>query len=333
MEKDIKNIVYINTLYSLFLILLKEPNFNENFYFFDEKISKDITKKFKNKIELYSYREEKNKIISYLKIRKLLKSILKNYKDIFEGKTFYLNDSLEYSQFFLNNFKNNFFLIEDGTINYNEKQLIKELEKTAKPMKYHTRLRKKYIYFSYKRFSPFGLSEKIKKIYLTGALPIPNMIEKKVEKLDIINLWRNLTEKQKKEILEIFNLKIEELKKLLKEEEKVLLITQPLSEDGIISEEEKLKIYKEILEERKIKNICIKPHPREKTNYKEGLKEFNIQIIDKKFPIEIIMLFNINFKSIITLFSTAALNFKDKYNVEFIGTEQYKKLYERFGKI
>lgn len=35
----------------------------------------------------------------------------------------------------------------------------------------------------------------------------------------------------------------------------------------------------------------------------------------------------------ITLFSTGALNFKGKSEVEFIGTEKYPKLYERFGEI
>lgn len=82
-----------------------------------------------------------------------------------------------------------------------------------------------------------------------------------------------------------------------------------------------------------MRKIYIKAHPREKTNYKEVFKNFNIEVIENTFPIELFLLLNIKFDKVITLFSTGALNFKGKAEVEFIGTEKYPKLYERFGKI
>ena len=333
MKKDIKNIIYVNTLYSLFLVLIKEPNLDENFYFFDEKIPNKITDKFKNKFILFPEKNGKNKFKNYVKIRFFLDKLLKDYKKKLKDKKFYLNDSLKYSQFFLNNFENKFYVIEDGTINYNEKLISKELKKSEHPMKLHTKLRKKYIYLSPKRFPAFGLSEKILKVYLTGILPIPKLIENKVKRIDIIEYWNKLKNNEKEKILNIFNLKIENIGELLNKEKGTLLVTQPLSEDGIISEKEKIDIYREILIKRKIKDIYIKPHPRERTDYEVVLSEFNIKIIDKNFPIEIFILFNVEFKKIITLFSTGVLNFKDKYDIEFIGTEHYPKLYERFGKI
>lgn len=110
-------------------------------------------------------------------------------------------------------------------------------------------------------------------------------------------------------------------------------MTQPLSEDEIITEEEKIKIYREIIEKQNGRKIYIKAHPREKTNYGDIFKELNIKIIENGFPIELLLLLNINFSKVITLFSTGALNFKGRSEVEFIGTEKYPKLYERFGKI
>ena len=184
-------------------------------------------------------------------------------------------------------------------------------------------------------YSEYGTSQKINKIYLTGILPIPDVIKEKVEIVNIEKLWEELDERKKKEILNILNVNLEEVELLRKEKEKILLITQPLSEDGIINEEEKIDLYKEILLERKIKKVFIKPHPREKTNYIEVFKNIGIEVkvLPNEFPAEIFMLLDMNFKKVITIFSTAVLNFKYKYEIEFIGTKKYLKLYERFGDI
>lgn len=184
-----------------------------------------------------------------------------------------------------------------------------------------------------KYYPAFGLSEKIQKIYLTGILPIPNLIESKVKVVNIENLWNNLLEGEQEKILDIFNIKIEKIKNLNKLKNKILLITQPLSEDRVITEQEKIKVYREIIEKQNVRKIYIKAHPREKINYKEVFKNFNIEVIENTFPIELFLLLNIKFDKVITLFSTGALNFKGKAEVEFIGTEKYPKLYERFGKI
>lgn len=177
------------------------------------------------------------------------------------------------------------------------------------------------------------MSNKIEKIYLTGLLPIPELIKDKVEIIKINEMWKRLSQKDKESILSIFSLDLNKIQRFNLIDNKVLLLTQPLSEDNIITEEEKIKIYREIIKKQNNKNIYIKIHPREKTNYKEIFKEFNIRIIEKNFPIELLLFLNINFDKVITLFSTGALNFKGKAEVEFIGTEKYPKLYERFGKI
>lgn len=142
-----------------------------------------------------------------------------------------------------------------------------------------------------------------------------------------------MSKKDKEEILGVFKISSKSFENLKVEKNKVLLLTQPLSEDKIITEKEKIDIYREILLKENEKNIYIKAHPREKTNYKEVFKEFNINIIENSFPIEICLLLDIKFEKVITLFSTGALSFKGKSEVEFIGTEKYLKLYEKFGKV
>lgn len=178
-----------------------------------------------------------------------------------------------------------------------------------------------------------GVSEKVEKIILTGILPIPEVIKSKVEIINIEEKWNSLTKEKQREILSIFNIEIEELEVLKNSINKVLLLTQPLSEDGIMSEEEKISIYKNILQERNIKEVYIKIHPRERTDYIKELQNIKVHIIKKDFPVEILFLLNVNFSKVITLFLTAALNFKGKGEIEFIGTKNYPKLLERFGRI
>lgn len=62
----------------------------------------------------------------YFKVLKLF--FYKKAKD----KKFYIHDSGEYAQFFLNNFNSIFISIEDGTLNYNNQLLKKVLKKLIK---------------------------------------------------------------------------------------------------------------------------------------------------------------------------------------------------------
>lgn len=324
--KNYKNIFYVGTVYSLLISIIMKPNLDENLYFFNEDFPEKIINKFKNKIILKKYKENL-KLIRYYKVRKHLYEILKENREKLENKEFFIQDHLTYSQFFFNNFESKFFLIEDGIGNY----LIKILE-GAKEEKKKTYLYK-YMNIIEKYYPTLGLSKKIQKIYLTGILPIPKLIENKVEVVNIREVWKELSEVKREKILDIFNIKLEKLKYLNKLENKVLLITQPLSEDRVITEQEKIEIYQEILEKEKNKIIYIKSHPRERTDYLKIFSKYNIRILEKDFPLELLSFLEIDFLKVITLFSTAILSFKGKYEIEFIGTERYKKLYEKFGKI
>jgi len=84
-----------------------------------------------------------------------------------------------------------------------------------------------------------------------------------------------------------FSLK-DELKK------RMLLLTQPLSEDGLINEKEKIKLYKKVIENYHNKyKIFLKPHPRENTIYEKYFSK--VTILSQSFPIELLK-FNKNIK-------------------------------------
>lgn len=321
-----QKIVYVNTVYSLFLSFLIIPDIEQNLYLFNEDFSSKISNNIENKIILKKYKKIP-KIIRWFFIRRHLKKFLNKYKLKFEKKEFYIHDHLTYSQFLLNNIKSKFYLIEDGTINY----LFKEDKNEEKIKENSILYRKTYLVNSF--FSIMGVSSKIKRVYLTGMLQIPKNIEAKVELLKISELWNKLPNKNKEKILKIFNIELKMVERLKNSKKGILLITQPLSEDKIVSEEEKIEIYKKILLNKKATKVFLKIHPREKTDYKRYLGEFDIEIIPKEFPIEILSFFDINFEEVVTLFSTAVFNFKNKYKVDFIRVENYPKLLNRFGSI
>lgn len=328
--KKVKKFFYINTLYSLFICLLLENNLDENFYFFSSKFSKSIAKNIKNKIVIKEKRSLR--IIDYILGAIFFRIIKLIFSKRVKNKDFYICDKGKYAQYFFNNYEANFILVEDGTMNYNIQDLEKVITKSKIKLSFSKKLRKNFVYGVKKIYPSLGISEKIQKIILTGILPIPEIIKPKVELINLENRWKKLSKEKQKKILEIFNINLNEIKNLENSKNKILLLTQPLSEDEIIDEKEKINMYKKILKEREIKEIFIKEHPREETNYIFEFDDIKVNIISKEFPIEILLLLlDIKFDKVITIFSTAALNFKEKSEIEFIGTKKYPKLKEKIG--
>lgn len=213
----------------------------------------------------------------------------------------------------------NIFLLEDGTSNYMLK------ERREKRKSFSKVIRQKLLW----EFPSFGIHKSVKKIYLTGLGEIPKKIENKVEIFDLKEKWNDLLEIEKNKILEIFKMDRITLKNINDEIE--ILLTQPLCEDGIISENEKIKLYGEILKKYDKDKILIKPHPREKTDYSKFFPEY--KILKSKMPIELFSLLNIKLKRYITIFSTGVLLNNKDIEVDFYGTEIHKKIFEKFGSL
>ena len=212
---------------------------------------------------------------------------------------------------------NNFYLIEDGLMNYSINQVNQEVSKLRKIFNYLMG-RNKYL----------GLDKGVKKIYLTGLAPIPEEIKNKVEIINLKELWNKKTEEEKEEILDIFGFNNSIIERLKNKKE--VLYTQPLSEDAVITEEEKIEIYTKVIKNYKKETLVIKQHPREKTDYKKIFPD--IEILNQSFPAELFNLLGIKFEKAITLFSTAALSNKN-IEVDFYGTEVHPKILKRFGKM
>lgn len=307
-----KKLLYVGSMRGLLIFLLvNKLEVNDTIFIFENKNNINL----QNKITLdLENRKNENKYLKRYKIYKIFKKASEE-----SGGGIWLQDHLLYAEYFISKFKN-IKLLEDGLLNYdldNEKELKKRLK-----------IKDWILGGSFLvDENKFGISKNISEIYLTGLKEIPKKIINKTKIIDLKKLWSELSFEKKEKLFNIFNLK----GKILLNKE-IILITQPLSEDGAITENEKINIYKNIVDKYGEENIIIKPHPREKTNYKDIFPK--TEVLTKEFPIELITFTMKNIKKVITIFSTAVYDFENvAEEIEFVGTKIDDKLVKKFGNI
>lgn len=309
-------VFFYGTVYNFLLFLLINKDWEKCFFCFSSVTPPEIIKYFKKR-KLKFYLE--NDITKYK--NSLLKNIfrvikkLKNYVYIIKiylmKATYYGYDDGYLSRVFVGP---NFYVIEDGLSNYLGYDRIKLLME-------------KHIIGYGDNYIPYGYDDSIEKIYLTGAVEIPHEIKQKVELINIQDLWDKKTDNEKEEILAIFGLGLNYFNKWADKE--YVLLTQPFDEVGVIDENEKIALYKKILSNYDHSKIIIKVHPKEVTNYGKYFPE--IQIIDNKFPFELMLLTCDNLSKIITLRSTCAFNIKKKIIIDLYDERGNKKVYDKLS--
>ena len=316
MKRKTVRICVVDTIYTLWLCLVKNGYNKSDYFIFSTGIPEEIRKNFNHyffpktqvefskkkdrvmKLDAKSIPTNLNHIYNILKLKFKL-SLLTFNKDV----TVYGHGHLKYS-FPLYKWEDN-ALFEDGIGNYIN---------IKKPTEFKYPRLARFFGFYFKYFKQgFGTHENIHKIYLTKE-NYPDLIKDKVEVIDIEELWNFKSDEEKQQILEFFN--IANIKDEIKDN-CILLLTQPLSDDNKLPLEEELDIYRHFIE--KYPNIIIKTHPRENKNYKKLLGD--IPVIDTPFPIELIKYMGFSIKKIVTICSTAAINLKDDIDVEIYEKE------------
>ena len=312
---DKHNIVVENTPYSLLVYWLSQRIENTT-YILSADIGRDVIDRIskEHSIFVYDNKKIKNKLIRFLCMRFFQK--IKLY--------FFIKDKIDKSDIFGSDHyiafdifkKYKYTLIEDGIGNYRDYNKEKLSEKSIKQAIKLLRYRKS-----------FGVSVNCKKILLTGLAEVPKGIENKVEILNLKELWSIKTKDEQQKIMNYFGLNdklIEDLKR-----KDSILLTQPISEDGWITEKEKIEIYRNIITKYNKNNFVIKTHPRETTDYKKVFPD--ILVLDEPFPFEMVNLLDIEFKKVITLFSTAAFDLYKGAEVEWYGASVHPKLEKKLG--
>lgn len=212
------------------------------------------------------------------------------YAFLFPRTDIYLSGNLFLTDLLTDLFTN-VYVLEDGAENYRKREWAPE-----KRDFYHGWL--------YGRCACcMGLSEKVKKIFLSGILPIPENIRHKVEIFNISDLWEAKSTEERKQINSLFlpeNLNLDMIRS-----RNILLLTQPISQTSTkITETDKINIYKAMVAPYDEKQLVIKTHPRETTDYRLYFPE--AYVITDIFPMELFSLnFPNTFKVALTIDSTA----------------------------
>lgn len=301
MKQKYNGLCVIDSVYTLFLfILVNIKDYKNFFYIFWVNMPKSISDKFQYKLLLHD---------SFVAISNP-HNYIQNWH--YKFRFYYLmtkyrlwtlpvcgQDHLPFSRFILNYTYKNFEEYEDGLANYvhQEEVVTNKLLKRLCAADAEPRL---------------GYSDKVKKIYLTDSnITISPVIADKVQYVDIKKIWDNLCEEKKEEVKEIFMMS----KINIDDDIETIVLTRPFSEAKIFTEEKKIRILKDILNNSKISKVAIKPHYRERTNYKKLFPDINI--LEGKFPIELFMLmYGGKIKKFITYGECSAEHFIRRYYPE-----------------
>ena len=314
-ETDKHNIVVENTPYSLFIYWLRYGVDNAT-YILSRNVGKKIIAKVAQNHSVFVFDDRKieNKLFKFLYVHLYQKArlylFIRGKAD--KGNIFGSDHFIAFDIFR----KYTYTLIEDGIGNYYD---YKKGNIPKNSIKYFAR-RLKYGNF-------FGVSDNCKKIILTGLAKIPKNIQNKVEVVDLKQLWSKKTKDEQQKIISFFGLN-DELLDILKTKD-IVLLTQPISEDGLVTESEKIDIYRSIISKYDKDNLVVKTHPRETTDYKKYFPD--TLVLDEPFPFEILNFLGIKFKKVATLMSTAGLNLCEDTEVEWYGTAIHPKLEEKIG--
>lgn len=273
----------VNNVHGLLIYYLYNPeSFFETLFVISDGISSDVQQKLKHTLRVPSFSRPPKFA------RLLLRAVYYFFTNIFlslkkQNTIVYGHDHLYYSQLFVKRAEK-FVLLEDGLANYSR-------QSTHQGGKL-----RKLLFGSTGPF--FGWSEEITSIVLTGIVDIPAELKCKTTLIDINKKWGELAPQQKERFVSLFS---SEPYRPLK---KVVIFTQPFSEDAMMSEKEKVEIYRRIYNHyRKAYSrdeICIKAHPREQTDYSSY---FDCEFIKSKIPGQI-MILNDNPEILVTIYSS-----------------------------
>lgn len=238
---------------------------------------------------------------------------LLNYKLDFWG-----HDHVYKAHYLLRN--HSFQLVEDGTLNYMPYQY----PQPKQNLLWLKRLLAGKNYGFYKRYS--GEEKTCVAIHLTGLSNSGEVLnDPRVKIKSFSELWKESSEEKRLFINNVFSISESQIAGC--KNHRHILMTQSFSEDQLISEEEKIDMYKKIIEKIGEKDIVIKPHPRETTDYSKYFPD--LFVLKSYAPFELFTLNGVKFEKAYSVSSSALLGFPYKIKICFLGTEIYHPLFEK----
>lgn len=308
--------------YRTLLIELMVTDPDSTVYIFQDSEYNDVVNRLKNAGYVcfcYKRRRSKNELINLLayyeqdfKLRRFLKS-LKYDKN--RDRVLGCDHICALFKYF--RYCKDVTVIEEGFSNYtNRKQLYNEYGIGS--IKFFL-LRMIMFQWNLLTYKPYGYDRIVKEVWLTGLRDIPAELINKTKLINVEDLWKVCNQK-------VINRIFEFDKNLY--DNKSVIITQPLSEDGICSENRKIEIYNDLIKQSAYP-VIIKRHPRDTTDYSNCFKEVIVDEAD--YPFELLILNKANFNQILTVTSTVAYQCIGLCDVIVSGTLNYPDLQRKLG--
>lgn len=221
------------------------------------------------------------------------------------------------SFYFLIKYKHNFIrMLEDGEHNYHPK--------VGKFKAWRRR-------FLLRTAIGEGFDPEVKEIEVQHVHRLSPRVRHKGKTLELSRMRESLSPEEQQKILSLF---LNGQTVPVTDGKNLLLITQPLSEDKLMTEGEKIKMYDRILDQYgEGHNIFIKGHPRELTMYSGKLNHAFTEI-PRPFPLEMMDFMNgVSFDRGITIFSSSLYNLQCTRERIFLGREFIKEFKQQITQI
>ena len=149
---------------------------------------------------------------------------------------------------------------------------------------------------------------KLKSVFVQNPNFYDNRFMLKLQSFSLMDVYEK--SEQKKNIVELF-LSDEKVKALKSVGEKTIVFTQPLSEDGFITENEKIDIYRKLCRELARRDVFLKLHPRDTSDY----TSCKAILIKGSFPSELLTILGMEFYMAIGICTSAVNNIDAKYRI------------------
>ncbi len=321
----IKRVCVIDSSYSLLLyfLLSSKEEIESTFFFWSNGVPEAVRSYFYGKSFYFATKCQDEQTGIFQNIWQHLKQLFQYYVGYYVKFPFLIKKNISYWGHCHLGFSpniihgNKIHLIEDGLDDYSGVRPTLSSNKLSN-------------YFFY---GPLGVKQKyrfqqrtVDEVFLTGLNQnSPAMHSNKTIVISLNSLWEESSSSKRDFIKQIYNLTEEDLIRM--NECDAVLFTQTFSEDMIVSEEEKILMYKNVLKNIDCSKLIIKPHPRETTDYKKHFPQATV--FSKKIPTQLLKLCGISFKTAYTVFSSAVLGFESS-NVVFWGSEINQKILNRY---
>lgn len=289
-----------------YLLMSTKEEIDNTFFFFAHTIPANLRKSFPNSayIDLNGWMFKYKPILAlYMLIKRCIKWPFLFKADIY---------GLDFYWYLLRGLKNNY--VEDAPFVLDIWETTSQYQSYIAGLKAHPLKKwiRQLLYGEY-YLHPIGTSSSTKAIYTTAPYNkpyhhgLPNIV------IDLQKAWQDSSEEKKEYILSVYDIAKEDL--ILMQQRNVIILTQPMCVDHVMSQDQQIAIYKQMIDKYGGENIIIKTHPRDLVDYKAFFQ--NVIIFNKAIPMQLLTILGVNFKKVLTVNSSAALSFGKDADIEW----------------